>query len=489
MIQTLGRFGVYSGEGSVLAFSIDGLDDPLFSDTSNHHPQRGESYKTVGAYRLLCRGAADTSCEEIAESLKANRLMPSLINKQVELLYGRGPRIYRITDEDGQSGADDGISRNWVKQGDIQSWLESWQANGIEMSYTDFAAACIKSFYFFRDFFVKWRTTAAPGVGGAVRFAGLEFVDNRFCRLGTQKPVSDRTPLSYSDFSVVAYGNYRESASSYKIYPLFRLREVDRYKFAAISHHKESSPGEIYGLNEVYEGIKEFLKTSNDLPVYIGSFLKNALAAKVHVVIPNAWVEAKRTQMKAICKENEKRVKAGESAHLFEGIDVGTEFLESNLVLLIQNQLRQISKFLSGSRNQGKAFSSFSFTDNSGNEQRWKIEEIDLKYKEYIEALDNHDKRIDEVLVSSVGLDSSISAISKPGMISKSGSDTYYNLLLYLMTLTIDDEKCCEPFNWAIRVNFPELYKQGYRIGFYRPLPAKQSEVSPKNRFSNQASE
>ncbi|WP_052321163.1 hypothetical protein [Porphyromonas gingivalis] len=487
MIQQIGRFGVYSGDGDVIAFSIDGLDDPVFSSAppARSAGRKSDSYRRVGDFRLLCRGVDDRSCEEIESALKANRLMPSLISKQVRLLYGRGPRIYLRSGEDGE----DGVNKNWVAQEQIQSWLESWQENGLDMSYTDFAASCIKSYYFFRDYFVKWRMSLSPGVGAAPRVAGLEFVDNRFCRLGTTKKESDRTPTSYSDFSVVAFGDFRQSSNTYKIYPLLRLKEVEKYKFAAISHHREGSPGEVYGLNEVYEGIKEFLKTSNELPIYVGSFLENALAAKVHVVIPNAWVEAKKAQIKAICKENEKRVKANLSPVSFEGINVGTEYKESDLAALIQNQLRQISRFLSGSRNQGKAFSSYSFMDSSGNEQRWKIEEIDLKYKEYIEALDSHDKRIDEVLVSSVGLDPSISSISKPGMISKSGADTYYNLLLYLMTLTLDDEKCCEPFNLAIQINFPDLYKEGYRIGFFRPLPAKQSEVSPENRLSNQASE
>ncbi|ATS05535.1 hypothetical protein CS387_00010 [Porphyromonas gingivalis] len=73
-------------------------------------------------------------------------------------------------------------------------------------------------------------------------------------------------------------------------------------------------------------------------------------------------------------------------------------------------------------------------------------------------------------------------------MISKSGADTYYNLLLYLMTLTLDDEKCCEPFNLAIQINFPDLYKEGTG-SVSSPLPAKQSEVSPENRLSNQATE
>ena len=90
-------------------------------------------------------------------------------------------------------------------------------------------------------------------------------------------------------------------------------------------------------------------------------------------------------------------------------------------------------------------------------EERWKIEVIDLKYKEYISSLIEYDKRVDEVLLGAVGMDSSISSVSKDGVISKSGADVYYNYLLYLQTLTPDDEKCSEPFNQVLQVNFPEL--------------------------------
>lgn len=54
------------------------------------------------------------------------------------------------------------------------------------------------------------------------------------------------------------------------------------------------------------------------------------------------------------------------------------------------------------------------------------------------------------------------------------------------MQLNPEDEICCEPFNWAIKVNFPHLYEQGYRIGFYREVPARQEELSPSNRLNNQ---
>ena len=117
-----------------------------------------------------------------------------------------------------------------------------------------------------------------------------------------------------------------------------------------------------------------------------------------------------------------------------------------------------------------------------------KFEVLDLKYKEYIDALITYDKRADEVLLSSVGLDSSISSVSKDGVISKSGADVYYNYLIYLMSLTPDDEICSEPFNMAIRINFPELYKQGYRFGFYRETPSRQEEVTPNERLNKQQS-
>ena len=113
---------------------------------------------------------------------------------------------------------------------------------------------------------------------------------------------------------------------------------------------------------------------------------------------------------------------------------------------------------------------------------------MDLKYKEYIDALISYDKRADEVLLSSVGLDSSISSVSKDGVISKSGADAYYNYLIYIMSLTSEDEICSEPFNLAMQINFPDLYNQGYRLGFYREVPARQEDVSPKDRLNKQQS-
>lgn len=188
------------------------------------------------------------------------------------------------------------------------------------------------------------------------------------------------------------------------------------------------------------------------------------------------------------CEENKKRKANNQELIKYNGIEIGDEMRESTVIEYIRYELRKFGQYLSGERNQGKAYSTFSFMDGSGHEQSWRIENIDMKYKEYIESMIAYDKRAEEALLSSVGLDASISAVSKDGIISKSGSDAYYNYLIYIMSLTPEDEICAEPLNMALRVNFPSYYAQGYRIGFYREVPQRQEDIAPKDRINQQQS-
>ena len=103
--------------------------------------------------------------------------------------------------------------------------------------------------------------------------------------------------------------------------------------------------------------------------------------------------------------------------------------------------------------------------DAQGHEQSWKVETIDLKYKEYIESLISYDKRTEQALLSSVGLDAAISAVDKDGVISKSGSDTYYNYLIYIMSLTSEDEVCCRTAQLGIAPELPGTLQAGLPPG------------------------
>ena len=484
-IDMLGNFGCYLDDSSILSFQLgsnptSGLKDPGFVN-SNTTIAADICWQSIGGYNVCSRGANNMKCEEVEEDIKKNRLLPRLITKQVNMLYGLGPAIYIRSIKDGK------LRKDWIDCPEITSWLESWKERGLESDYKEVAKGNIKNYYYFRDFFVKWRTTLGNRIG-ALPIAGFELMENRRCRLATQKKDVINDIINYKDFTDIAVGRWSYGVSKYLFYPRLSVDNVRDIKYAAISHHREKSVSEFYGVNETHEGTKAYIKGSNDTANYINSFLKNSLAAKIHIIIPNAWVESKRSQIAKICNENQEREKKNEVLLSYNGIPIGTAYKESYFILYLKQELRNISEYLSGADNQGKAYATISFKGTGGDEERWKFEVVDLKYKEYIDALITYDKRADEVLLSSVGLDSSISSVSKDGVISKSGADVYYNYLIYLMSLTPDDEICSEPFNMAIQINFPDLYRAGYRFGFYRETPSRQEEVTPDERLNKQQS-
>lgn len=485
-ISTLGNFGLCISEDTVTTFQIGDrpmgssvLNDPGFERSVMQIviPQ----WLNVQGYNVYARGEHNLQCEEIEYTIKRNRLHPRLIDKQVKFLYGKGPHGYYITtDSEGT------LQRKWYRDPEVFRWLESWQRNGIETSYTDFAMSLIRRFYTFYDYFAKHRFSMGAQFGIGYPIAGLELVENKHCRLATAKTFDALSEIpTYSDFRYIAFGVWGLATTKFKIYPRFDISEIHRYRYAAISHHRQSTVGDFYGCNETYYGTKPWIQGANDSPDYINSFLKNSLSAKIHIIIPDAWIASKRSQIKAICEENRKRKADGKPLLTYNSIEVGTDYSESFLVRYMNAEIKKATEFLSGKSNQGKSFVSYSFRTGQKEEERWRFETIDMKYKEYIEAMIAYDKRVDGVLVASMGLDPSITGISQEGVISKSGADVYYNYIVYLASLTADDEICSEAFNYALQVNFPKKYEAGYRIGYYREIPSRQSQVSEDKRLDS----
>ncbi|MDR2917626.1 MAG: hypothetical protein LBV74_22775 [Tannerella sp.] len=485
-MQTVGNFGCYVDDNNVISFQVGGARnsfnfdiDPEFNNTISAGIL---PWLNISGFNVASRGANNLQVETITSDFNNNRLLPRLINKQVNMLYGLGPAVYKQDIVDGKK------KKVWFEQPQIMSWLESWPDKGMEMDYKSFSKAIIKNFYYFRDFFVKWRMNMGSVIGLPVQVVGLEIMENKHCRLATTRKDVANDIIGYNDLKFVAVGKWGYGISNYKFYPRFTLGDLEKIKYAGVSHHREKSVGEFYGVNETHVGTQSYIRGSNQTAGYINSFLKNSLAAKIHIIIPDAWIKSKRLQITSLCQENKKRESESKELLKYNGIEIGSEFKESTLLAYIRLELRKISSYLTGEANQGKAYSSISFKNSNGEEERWKIETVDLKYKEYITSLIEYDKRADEAMLSAVGLDSSISSVSKDGVISKSGADVFYNYLIYLMSLTPDDETCSEPFNMAIKINFPTLYAQGFRIGFYRETPSRQEDTSVDNRLQNQQS-
>jgi len=484
--QMIGNLGAYVDEHNTFSFQMgsnpSGAFDPGFELNQSLIGEQ-QTWLTINGYQVAARGSNNALVEETERDIEANRLLPRLYNKQMTILYGNGPMLYRTSIQNNK------VVKQWVENKEVSSYFDRWMLNGMEQSINDFCKTNAKNYYYFRDFFSKARMSYGSSIG-KMPIAGLEAMENKDCRLCTSRMDVATTLMQYRDLRQIAVGPWQFGGINFQIYPRFDIRELSNYNFAAISHHREKSVGDFYGNNETHQGTRSYIRGANQNADYINSFLKNSLAAKLHIIIPDSWMEQKRKQITNLCNENKKRAALIPplAAVKYNDIEIGTDFRESSLIQYVNQELRKLSAYLSGTENQGKAWATYSHREGQNKEEdRWKIENIDMKYKEYIEALITYDKRADEVITTSVGLDASVSGIAKDGIISKSGSDLYYNYLIYLLSLTHDDEKVCEPLNQVcLQGNFPQLYAEGYRVGFYREVPSRQEDVSPANRLNTQ---
>ena len=481
-----GQLGWYNNNGTLMSFQIgEGIkatDSSYDSIDLNTTPTlSNQLLLSVEGNRVLSKGRNNTLPDEIKLMFSTNRILPELIDKQYRLLYGKGLFVYRQTFEDKK------LIRDWQNNPTIENWLGDWQRNGLSDSPEQYIDKVIKDTYYFEDYWNKWRFFRGRRIGG-IPVAGLEHIENFRGRLASSKEIDPFTRnYEDKDFDLVVVGNWGHALQyNMDIYPRFRMNKAFDYD-VAVSYHKHHTPGEVYGMNKFYFGIKDWLVATNRNPQYINSYLENSLSAKVHVIIPQEWVSYITDKLQNYCQANAELQEENKTLLQPNGIDVGTEYHEGLLDAYIKAEMRKLTDFLSGVKNQGKTFTTFKYTTDKGESVGWEIIPLDMKYREYITALNDYDKRADEVITSSIGIDSSISNISKDGVISKSGSDAYYNYILYLYAnLPTAERICCSALNEAISINFPALYKQGYRIGLYTEVPQRQEDIAPKDRLQNQ---
>lgn len=496
-IKNLGKVGWIEDGTDVYSFQIGSAvspSDPSLTIAPNYNQPFGPMVLHVDGLSVLNKGPFNNNDETIELMLEQNRLLPELIEKQVRIMYGKGPHVYCKAFEKNK------LIRKWEDQHEIQEWLDSFEDNDLP-GYMDTAKTLLRRYYYFEEFYTKMvmRGTRLLTPEGrkaykmAVPIAGFEIVENKRCRLAsTQQLDVFYDDIEERDFQHVMVGNWLTGMKRrYKKYP--KLNPANILKHAVgITHHKNDAVGKIYGINKFFEGVKDWITGSNLTPKNINSFIRNSLAAKIHIIVPNEWCDMKRDMLRTYCDLNANRVTENDSAELIKiklvdgsYLEIGNQFHEGLFQKLFKNEVEKCVRFLTGPENQGKVFSTISFKDDKGNDTGWKFEAVDLKYKEYIDALISYDKRADDVLIASKGLPANISNIDKDGVISKSGSDLYYNYIIYLHTLTMAEEICMQPFNMALKINFPELYKQGYRIGLYNDIPQKQEDTTPADRLPN----
>ena len=424
--------------------------------------------------------------QEIFSTTSENKLLPEVIRKQVKFLFGKGPRLYREVIQG--EGEKQRRVRIPVEVPQIQDWLDSWEDNGFESCW-DYLINLITDYYYVNtcvsrfNFSKTRRLVGQMNMSKALPIISLSYIGSDTARLATKlDPVVNR--ITNKDCNFVIVGDWMNpNRFGYEVYNRFNPAEPFRYPTAIAFNSEKTFTKSVYALNNWFKGLYEWIKASNLSPQYLNSYLRNALNAHVHVIIPGSWYNKQKEILQQICIENISGDVAVQTEYkgikLIDESGKKIQFYETMVDQLIANELKAIGSMMTGEgKNQGKMWASTRW----GQEDGWEFKEFPSKFKEYFDSVLSLDKRADQVILAGKGINSSITNVENDGVISKSGSEVYYNYLIYVASLTLDEYFVLKEINRAIHLNFPEAKKQGIKLGFWIDIPAKLQDTTPADR-------
>lgn len=492
-IEHYGNRGIVFSESGVLTFEVQGLENK-FDDFEKRVEERKDSFYSkymneysgirIGNRIVPAWGDNNLYPQAVFTLISANKLIPQILEKQAEYMFGRGPYLYKEV-VDGRD-----IVKEPVQDREVEDWLKSWESNGL-MPYEEYLLQTIQEYYHIPANASKFifsksrRLVSLPNFRSiGLPVMGLEKPGLENIRLATKKINVERR-FRINELEEVCVGDWLNPVrQNFEFYDKFDPANPYKSSTAYTFNRNKSFTKEVYPLNRWFEGSYDWIKGANLTPKFINSYLKNALNARIHVLIPGAWVEKHKTILTDICANN----RMGETPQpIYGGVLLMNpetseyyDYKEWMIEQLIQNKLKEITRLMSGEgKNQGKLWASIKY--NIGNSvEEWEFKEIPSNYKDFITALTDYDKRADQVVLAGVGINSSISNVEKDGVISKSGSDVFYNYMIYINSLAVPEYFICQDINRAIRLNFPD---KNLKLGLYHRTPPKTSDISPNNRM------
>lgn len=439
-------------------------------------------------YSIVTFGRNNRLPDEMKKLIDDNHLLPGLLDKQAKLLLAQMPFLYRYKIDNGKR-----IRVPAEDRTDIQRWLNSWKENNLKDDYITYLIKRIKDFYADGNGFSKFRFKKNRRLANPENpVLGLEHIRTQRARKATTKEILTQDDIEDSELEYIMVGNWNSPTSlNLKAYPRFNEAKPFAHP-VAVSHTYDYSYGEEFYSYPTLWGIRNVIKASNRNYNYLNSYYENALSAKYHFIIPDAYVLMKRNIMQEICERNRTFFENGETDKQiteYMGIAMGIEFKEQMILDLIKIQTQKMIEVLKGEDNQGGIFVSRKLIDEStGQSHTFEIAPIDSRYKDYVDSLLSVIKQSNSDLITGIGLDPTISGITNDGVISRSGSDVLNNFIIYQWSLNLAEFFVMKDINKAIKLNFfRDNPDQDVYLGFYRDLPQldKQQNINEKDRLIN----
>lgn len=468
----------------VVTFEVQGLadrEDILFSDSRSVYSKYASSRSTLNlsGFTVPMWGEGHNLYpQEVYAAVSENKLLPEVIRKQVELIFGKGPRLYQeqIIGE----GEHQKRVRIPIENIEILEWLEGWEENGLP-HYWEYLKNIITDFYYVDTCISQYHFHLSRIIRGPHPIVGLSYVGSDEARLAAKGDFNNRT-IKDSDCKYVIVGDwFNISASEYRVFNRLDPAAPLKHSGAIAFNYDKTFTKWVYAFNNWFKGLKEYIKASELSPKYLNSYLKNALNAHIHAKIPIAWYEHHKEILQQLCNSNltgETDCKVYRGVNLFHESGDPYSFSEVMMDDLIAFELRRITDLMSGEgKNQGKLYATLQYR-----EEGWEFEEFPGKFKDFFDTVIKYDKRADEVILANKGISSSITNVDSTGITSKSGNEAWYNYLLYVISLTLEEYFILKEINRAIHINFPYAKKERIKLGFWIDIPTKLADTTESDR-------
>jgi hypothetical protein len=378
--------------------------------------------------------------------LDENGITPELLNKQLNLLWGQGPALYEVKFETGKRVKD------WKSDPEIEAWLKSWDwEKYLEKSAVEFRHV--------NGHFTKYFRSRAARIGEKATITHLEHVGSLRARL--------EWPDEKEQVNNILVGDFVKPWEKGLIkYPIFNPRDPFKYPVSMYYSNLYSFALDNDYSRPSYYGLINWIKLASSLPKLLMNFNANSAAIRYHIQSPAIYWAMKEDQLKKNCE--------------LKNIEYKNEMLED----LKDDIIKKVVEGLAGIEKAGKMLTTETVWDDMGQQYvGWKIDTIDQKVKDYVDAQLEIAKRSDFEVTAGIGLHPALSNMSADGNLP-SGSEQLYAFKLYLSTgVDIPEMIVCRDINHAIAANWPE---KKIKIGFYHDTVTTEEMTTPSNRIKNQ---
>lgn len=454
VVKKIGESRIVQTDAGAFAFgqTPEGTFDQLMA-LSNGSDWESDP-QIINGKRLVPYGANNDLPVQIRKIMDKNNLAPGILEREMGLLYGQGPALYKLTYTDGY------MMREYVQDDEIQEWLDSWD-------YKRFVDMAMVEFKYLKGVFVKRFRNRGPRIGENGKITRLQVVPGTDARMEWPE---DPKYKRLENVSKIYTGDFENNClhSGMIPYPVYRPNNPFKYG-VCMSYHNKYSFGRNFYSSPSYFGSLSWMMRSSDIPEVLAYLSENGITSAWHIHVPGKYWEDKKEKL----EKNNPSLEDSKIDELLE--EVKTELFT------------KIARVLTGKKNAGKFIETTDFHDEDGNLCQWKVEAIDQQVKDFIEAQLKISEKADSAITSGMGLHPSLSNIVLNGRMS-GGSEMLYALKLYMASDTTGPEECIfEPINQAIAANWSD--KKGIRMGFYHHTVMREENVAPEKRLVNTVTE